>query len=160
MAEPARARQSTPLLEVKGLAFDYGGVHAVQDCGFDVADGGITALIGGNGAGKSTSVLAVSGARRARKGSIRFDGADILGLAAHEVVELGLALVPEGRLVFQHLSVHENLLVAGHCTRSRANLQQNLNHVYNGSRDCRNGASRMQARFRAGNSRCWRSDAG
>jgi branched-chain amino acid transport system ATP-binding protein len=130
MAEPARARHSTPLLEVKGLAFDYGGVQAVQDCSFDVADGGITALIGGNGAGKSTSVLAVSGARRARKGSIRFDGADILGLAAHQVVELGLALVPEGRLVFHHLSVHENLLIAGHCARSRAKLKQNLDHVY------------------------------
>jgi branched-chain amino acid transport system ATP-binding protein len=74
MPRSENAPQPVPLLEVEGLAFDYGGVQAVQDCSFDVADGGITALIGGNGAGKSTSVLAVSGARRARKGRIRFDG--------------------------------------------------------------------------------------
>ena len=129
-AGPENVPRPAPLLEVRGLAFDYNGVQAVQDCSFDVADGGITALIGGNGAGKSTSVLAVSGARRARKGRIRFDGADILGLPAHEVVERGLALVPEGWLVFQQLSVHENLLIAGHTLRSRSRLEQNLAHVY------------------------------
>ena len=130
MAGPEQLPKPAALLEVRGLAFDYGGVQAVQDCSFDVADGGITALIGGNGAGKTTSVLAVSGARRARKGRIRFDGADILGMPAHEVVERGLALVPEGRLVFQQLSVHENLLVAGHTARARNRLQQNLDQVY------------------------------
>lgn len=123
--------QPIPLLEVKELAFDYAGVQAVQNCNFSVLSGSITALIGGNGAGKTTSVLAVSGARRARKGRIRFDGDDILGLPAHEVVERGLALVPEGRLVFQQLSVHENLLIAGHTARSRARLQNNLDYVYN-----------------------------
>jgi branched-chain amino acid transport system ATP-binding protein len=130
MAGPVQASHLAPLLEVRGLAFDYGGVQAVQDCSFDVSDGGITALIGGNGAGKTTSVLSVSGARRARKGHIRFGGADILGLPAHEVVERGLALVPEGRLVFEQLSVHENLLIAGHTARSRSRLKHNLDYVY------------------------------
>jgi branched-chain amino acid transport system ATP-binding protein len=129
---PATAPQGeiTPLLDVSGLAYDYGGVAAVQDCAFSVPEGGVVALIGGNGAGKTTSVLCVAGALRPRRGTVRFDGEDITGLAAHEAVERGLALVPEGRLVFQQLTVHENLLIAGRVARARAALNRSLEHVY------------------------------
>jgi branched-chain amino acid transport system ATP-binding protein len=128
-APPSQA-ESAPLLEVSGLAYDYGGVAAVQDCSFSVPDGGVVALIGGNGAGKTTSVQCVAGALRPRRGSVRFAGEDVTGLPAHEAVERGLALVPEGRLVFQGLTVHENLLVAGRVARARAGLTRNLEHVY------------------------------
>ena len=120
----------TPLLEVSGLAYEYGGVAAVHDCAFSVPEGGVVALIGGNGAGKTTSVLCVAGALRPRRGTVRFDGEEITGLPAHEAVERGLALVPEGRLVFQHLTVHENLLIAGRVARARAELNRSLEHVF------------------------------
>jgi branched-chain amino acid transport system ATP-binding protein len=120
----------TPLLEVAGLAYEYGGVTAVRDCAFSVPEGGVVALIGGNGAGKTTSVLCVAGALRPRRGTVRFDGEDITGLPAHEAVERGLALVPEGRLVFQQLTVHDNLLIAGRVARARAELNRSLEHVF------------------------------
>lgn len=118
------------LLNVSGLAYDYRGISAVTDCSFDVPQGAIVALIGGNGAGKTTSVKTVAGALRPRKGSILFDGEDITGLPSHKVVELGLCMVPEGRLVFQQLTVRENLLISGHVRRARGHLQSNLDRVF------------------------------
>jgi branched-chain amino acid transport system ATP-binding protein len=125
-------RNSTgaPLLDVSGLAYDYAGIGAVSDCALQIPKGRIVALIGGNGAGKTTSVKMIAGALRPRRGTIRFDGQDITGLPAHRVVELGLALVPEGRLVFQQLTVRENLLLSGHVRRGRAQLQSNLDRVF------------------------------
>ena len=122
--------RSAPLLSASGLTYDYSGVAAVADCGLEIPEGHIVALIGANGAGKSTSVKMVAGALRPARGSITFAGKDITDLPAHETVELGLALVPEGRLVFQHLSVRENLLVSGHVRRARANMNANLDRVF------------------------------
>lgn len=118
------------LLKVTGLEYDYSGVTAVTDCSLELPKGEIAALIGGNGAGKSTSVKMIAGALRPRAGKIIFDGQDITGLPAHQVVELGIALVPEGRLVFQHMTVRENLLLSGHVRRARARCRQNLDHVF------------------------------
>ncbi len=123
-------RRETPLLSVTGLAYDYGGVHAVQDCSFSVPAGGVVALVGGNGAGKTTTVQCVAGTLRPRRGRVLFDGEDVTLLPAHRTVERGLALVPEGRKVFQHLSVHENLLIPGRVARARAELRRSLEHVY------------------------------
>jgi branched-chain amino acid transport system ATP-binding protein len=124
------ARRGAPLLSVSGLAYDYAGVGAVADCSFDVPKGRIVALIGGNGAGKTTSVKMIAGALKPRRGTITFDGRQIAGMPAHRAVELGLCLVPEGRLVFQHLTVRENLLIAGHVQRARGRLQENLDRVF------------------------------
>ncbi|MDF2231298.1 ABC transporter ATP-binding protein [Albimonas sp. CAU 1670] len=129
-AAQAHAAAGTPLLDVSGLAYDYGGVHAVQDCAFSAPAGRIVALIGGNGAGKTTSVQCVAGTLKPRAGKIVFDGEDVTDLPAHETVERGLALVPEGRLVFQQLTVHENLLIAGRVQRARADVSANLDKVY------------------------------
>ncbi len=122
--------EAPALLSVSGISYDYSGMNAVTDCSLSIAAGGITALIGGNGAGKTTSVKMIAGALRPRSGSITFDGVDITASPAHETVELGLALVPEGRLVFQHLTVLENLLVSGHVRRAHASLQSNLERVF------------------------------
>lgn len=118
-----------PLLEVSGLAYAYRGLNAVTDCGFTVPRGEIIALIGANGAGKTTSVKMVAGALKPRAGRVQFDGADITGAPAHRAVDLGIALVPEGRLVFQHLTVLENLQVAGDCPRGRKRRAENLDKV-------------------------------
>ena len=137
MAAPAAedvrsAPRSAPsaLLAAEGLAYAYGGVPAVTDCTLQVPDGRIVALIGTNGAGKSTSVKMIVGALKAQTGSLRFDGAEILGTPAHRSLDMGLVLVPEGRLVFQNLSVLDNLLVSGHSSRGRANLSANLERMF------------------------------
>ncbi|WP_157014685.1 ABC transporter ATP-binding protein [Mesorhizobium xinjiangense] len=118
------------LLQVSGLAYDYSGVGAVSDCSLELPRGKIAALIGGNGAGKSTSVKMIAGALRPRSGKVVLDGQDITAMPAHKTVELGIALVPEGRLVFQHLTVRENLTLSGHVRRAREKFQQNLERVF------------------------------
>ncbi len=126
----AKGSRRDPLLTVSRLAYDYAGMGAVADCSLEVPKGQIVALIGGNGAGKTTSVKMIAGALRPRRGTILFEGNDITGMPAHRVVDLGLCLVPEGRLVFQHLTVYENLLVSGHVGRARDRMQANLDRVF------------------------------
>jgi branched-chain amino acid transport system ATP-binding protein len=109
----------SPLLEVSGLACAYDGLLAVRDVSFRVGEGEVVALLGANGAGKSTTVKAIAGAMRPKSGSIRFAGAEIAGHPSHEIVRLGITLVPEGRLVFPQMTVRENLQM-GAFTRSAA----------------------------------------
>jgi branched-chain amino acid transport system ATP-binding protein len=99
----------TALLEVEELELAYGDAAACRDLAFHVDEGEIITLIGGNGAGKSTTLRAVAGAMMPRAGSIRFRGRDITRLPSHERTRLGIALVPEGRRVFPFLTVRENL---------------------------------------------------
>jgi len=115
-------------LEVRGLRYAYRGIRAVSDVSLRVGAREIVALVGANGAGKSTSVKLIAGALRPAAGSISWDGADITGLPAHRVVKRGVTLVPEGRLVFQALTVEENLRVAGQA-RGRRALRESLDHV-------------------------------
>ena len=101
------------LLEVQNVELAYGEAPACRDVSFQVAEGEIVALIGANGAGKSTTLRGVAGAMLPRKGSIRFDGAELTRMPAHERVIAGIALVPEGRRVFPALTVRENLEMGG-----------------------------------------------
>jgi branched-chain amino acid transport system ATP-binding protein len=101
------------LLEVKGVDLAYGEVPACRDVSFEVGQGEIVALIGANGAGKSTTLRGVAGAMLPRKGTILFDGHDVTRLPAHRRTLAGIALVPEGRRVFAALSVRENLEMGG-----------------------------------------------
>jgi ABC-type multidrug transport system ATPase subunit len=102
-------------LEVQGLRYSYRGIRAVSDVSLRVGTDEIVALVGANGAGKSTSVKMIAGALRPESGHISWDGADITGLPAHRVVERGMTFVPEGRLVFQALTVEENLRSRARC---------------------------------------------
>ena len=102
MAEP-------PMLSIKGIATFYGAIQALHGVDLDVARGEIVTLIGANGAGKSTLLMTICGNPRARTGSIRLDGEDIVGLQTHEIVRRGVAQVPEGRRIFPRMSVLENL---------------------------------------------------
>lgn len=116
-----------PLLELESVEVFHGDLQAVFGVSLSLAPGEALALIGANGAGKSTLLGAVTGLVPARAGAIRFDGQSIAGLPAEKIAALGIALVPEGRLLFPSLSVEENLLM-GTLTR-RAGLW-NLDTVY------------------------------
>jgi branched-chain amino acid transport system ATP-binding protein len=119
----------TALLSVQDLVYAYNGVAAVRGVSFEVGAGEVVALLGANGAGKSTTVKVIAGALAPQAGSIRFDGEAIEGRPCHVVVRRGITLVPEGRLVFPQLSVMENLNMGAH-TRSAADMTRNLDYVF------------------------------
>jgi branched-chain amino acid transport system ATP-binding protein len=101
-------------LEVSGLAFAYDGALAVRDVSLTVKQGEIVALLGANGAGKSTTVRMIAGVLEPQKGAIRFGGEALAGVPSHHVVRRGITLVPEGRLVFPQMTVMENLQLGAH----------------------------------------------
>jgi branched-chain amino acid transport system ATP-binding protein len=98
-----------PLLEIDAISVHYGAIRALHDVSMNVDAGEIVTLIGCNGAGKSTTLRAVSALRKPSSGRISFDGRDLSGLKPHEILRLGLAQVPEGRGIFPNLTVDENL---------------------------------------------------
>lgn len=102
------------MLRVEGLCAGYGAVQVLTDVSLRLQRGEIVAIVGANGAGKSTLLRTIMGSLRARRGSIRFDDADLMGMAAHRVAQRGVRLVPEGRRVFPSLSVEENILMGAY----------------------------------------------
>jgi branched-chain amino acid transport system ATP-binding protein len=108
------------LLEVKDLDVHYGGIHALKGVSFSVEEGQIVTLIGANGAGKTTTLRAISGMLQPTRGSVTFAGRLITGLAAHAIVERGLAHVPEGRGIFANLTVEDNLQLGAYLRRDPA----------------------------------------
>jgi branched-chain amino acid transport system ATP-binding protein len=121
---------ASPLLDVQDVAFAYNGAIAVDDVSFDVRPGEAVALLGSNGAGKSTTVRLVAGVLKPHRGRLIFDGADVTALPSHAVVERGVTLVPEGRLVFPRLSVIENLQMGAYARRAKPNFSANLERVF------------------------------
>lgn len=119
-----------PMLEVEGLTVRYGRLEAVRDLSFKVEFGQIVALIGANGAGKSTTLKAVIGLQRASAGQILVDGKEVGGLPAASRVAAGVALSPEGRRLFGRMSVQDNLLAGAHGVRSRAWVRRTLEEIY------------------------------
>ena len=99
------------LLEVKDLGVAYGEIEALRGVSLTIDEGAVVALLGSNGAGKSTTLRAISGLVAPRAGSILFDGKSIAGLSPRAIVKLGIAHVPEGRRVFPGLSVRENIML-------------------------------------------------
>ena len=117
------------LLSVRGLVAGYGGITAIKGIDLDVNEGEIVTLIGSNGAGKSTTLRTVSGLLRARTGSVTFQGRDIGRLPAHKIVTLGISHVPEGRGIFQTLTVLDNLQMGAY-TRRDNEVDADLEHIY------------------------------
>jgi branched-chain amino acid transport system ATP-binding protein len=105
---------SEPVLDVAGLAFAYDGALAVRDVSLTVQPGEIVALLGANGAGKSTTVRMIAGVLQPQKGAIKFAGEVLSGAPSHHVVRRGITLVPEGRLVFPQMTAMENLQLGAH----------------------------------------------
>ncbi len=116
---------SGPALELSSLRVSYGGIAAVKDVSLSVQRGEIVSLIGANGAGKSSVLKAIVQLVPHAAGSVRVLGKDVRGLASHRVVELGVALVPEGRAIFGNLSVRENLLLGAFLNRDAAAIERN-----------------------------------
>ena len=117
------------LLSVNDIHVYYGAIHAVKGVSLEVNEGEIVTLIGANGAGKSTVLNTISGLLRAKTGTIEFMGAPINTVAPNKIVQLGLAQCPEGRRVFSHMTVEENLEMGAY-TRPNSSIEGNLEHVY------------------------------
>lgn len=118
------------LLKVKDLEVSYGLIKAIKGVSFEVNQGEIVALIGANGAGKTTIMHAINGLIPAQSGSITFEDKELTKMPAHKIVSLGLTQVPEGRHVFQELTVKDNLLLGAYCRKDKAEIKKALNHVY------------------------------
>ena len=114
------------LLEIRDLCVNYGPIQAVRGVNMDVEEGSIVALLGANGAGKTTTLRTISGVIKPASGSVRFDGSEIGGRRANRVARLGINMSPEGRLIFNELSVAENLRAGAYCIRSRAEMERNM----------------------------------
>ena len=117
------------LLEVNNINVYYGAIHAIKGISFSVDEGEIVTLIGANGAGKSTTLHTVSGLLRSKTGDITFDGKPIGHMAPHLIVKEGLAHVPEGRRIFQQMTVEENLEM-GAFTQPNSTVEPGLEQVY------------------------------
>ena len=117
------------LLKIEDLHVYYGSIHAIKGISFEVNEGEIVTLIGANGAGKSTTLNTVAGLLKPRSGSIQFEGKSILSTPASKVVSLGMALCPEGRRVFQQMSVRENLEMGGY-TRPASEIESSMENVF------------------------------
>ena len=117
------------LLEVKGLKAFYGQTQVLFDLGFDIAEGGITTLLGANGAGKTTTLRAICNMVRT-EGTIRFAGQDIVGKPTEEIVRQRIAHVPEGRGTFTTLTVDENLRIAAYTRRDKQGIEQERERVF------------------------------
>ncbi len=121
--------QAKSLLKVDDIHVYYGSIHAIKGISFEVREGEIVTLIGANGAGKSTTLNTVSGLLRPRSGMITFEGKSVVGIGASKVVGLGMALCPEGRRVFQQMTVRENLEMGGY-SRPNDEIPASLEDVF------------------------------
>ncbi len=130
VAAPApEANGQTPLLEINDLHVFYGNIEALKGISMTVSKGEIVTLIGSNGAGKSTTLRAISGTHKPRSGSVKLEGREIHHLPAHEIVGLGVAHSPEGRKVFSRMSVFENLQM-GAFSRRGEKIDDDVARVY------------------------------
>ncbi|MDI7246198.1 MAG: ABC transporter ATP-binding protein [Bacillota bacterium] len=117
------------MLKLRDLHVYYGGIHALKGISMDVPEGAIITLIGANGAGKSTTLRAITGLVKARRGSIELKGKNITGRPSHYIVRSGVAMVPEGRKIFRNLTVRENLMMGAYPRQDNAGIQQDLEWV-------------------------------
>ena len=118
------------LLEVKDLEVYYGVIRALKGISFEVNEGEIVTLIGANGAGKTTTMQSVIGLIPARGGHITFDGQDITKTPCHKIVHLGMSQVPEGRRVFQELTVYENLMMGAFSQKNSGTFKEDIERIY------------------------------
>ena len=118
------------MLKVTDLKVHYGGIEALKGISFDVRQGQIVTLIGANGAGKSTTLRAISGLVKPSEGSINFMGRDITSLNSQKIVAEGIALVPEGRRVFANLTVKENLKIGAYLRKDKDEIEEGIKDIY------------------------------
>ena len=118
------------MLEIHNLAVNYGAIAALHGISLRVERGTIVTLIGGNGAGKTTTLRTVSGLLRPQRGEILYEGRNIANQRPHEIVQLGISHVPEGRMVFANLTVLENLRMGAYLQRNQQAIRQEMDYVF------------------------------
>lgn len=118
------------MLHIENLQVYYGAINAIKGISFDVEQGEIIALIGANGAGKTTILNTISGLVPAKSGSITFNGTELTKTPAHKIVSMGMAHVPEGRRIFQELTVYENLMLGAFTRKDKAEIENTLEEVF------------------------------
>ncbi|CAI8795437.1 ABC transporter ATP-binding protein [Pseudomonas chlororaphis] len=121
---------SEPLLKIDGLQVRYGAIEAVKSLDLRIAEGERVTLIGANGAGKTSSLKALTGLLPAARGQIHFAGRPVLGLAPHELLRQGIAMVPEGRGIFARMTVLENLQAGAFLRRDRAQVNREIRQLF------------------------------
>jgi branched-chain amino acid transport system ATP-binding protein len=119
-----------PMLDVHNVHTYYGNIHALKGISITVEEGEIVTLIGGNGAGKSTTLKTISGLMRPREGYVSLNGEDLIAYKAHEIVGKGIVQVPEGRQVFGALTVMENLEMGAYSRNDRAAIREDIERVF------------------------------
>lgn len=117
------------MLKVSNLSVSYGGIHAVKEISFEVPEGKIVTLIGSNGAGKTSTLRAISGLLKV-KGSITLNNQELIGRQANKIVEAGIVMSPEGRRVFADFTVEENLLMGAYTRNDTPGIQSDMEFVY------------------------------
>jgi branched-chain amino acid transport system ATP-binding protein len=118
------------MLSVRNLSVNYGAISALRDLSLEVKQGDIVTLIGANGAGKTTTLRAISGLLKPRSGEIHYEGRNIAALPAHKIVQLGLSHVPEGRMVFANLTVHDNLMMGAYLQKDKQIIAAEMKRVF------------------------------
>ncbi len=118
------------MLEVKNLEVYYGVICALKGISFEVNEGEIVTLIGANGAGKTTTMQSVVGLIPPKAGSVTFEGKDIFKMPCHKIVHLGMTQVPEGRRIFQELTVYENLLMGAYSVKDQSGFKKDIDAIY------------------------------
>ena len=118
------------MLKIENLHVKYGAIHAVKGIDLEVKEGEIVTLIGANGAGKSSTLKAISGLEKAAEGSITFNGQPLNKLSARNIMKLGISHVPEGRRIFAGLTVLENLEMGAYLRKDKAGIKEDLKKVY------------------------------
>ena len=118
------------LLEVKGLQVYYGVIQALKGIDFEVNEGEIVTLIGANGAGKTTTMQSIMSLIPSRAGTVIYDGRDISRMPCHKIVDMGMTQVPEGRRIFQELTVYENLLMGAYSQHDKTKIKADIEEIY------------------------------
>ena len=143
------------MLKVEGLNAGYGSVNILWDIGFEVKDGEIVAILGSNGAGKTTMVRTITGMVKASSGKVEFNGEDLSGKSSRVILDSGIVQVPEGRQLFTEMTVLENLELGAFIRRPRRILQRIWKSAITGSPSCASAQSRLPALCPAASSRWW-----
>src|ERR1041385_1474624 len=119
-----------PMLEVENIHSYYGNIHALKGVSLTVEKGEIVTLIGGNGAGKSTTLRTITGTLKPREGAVRLEGEDLFPFKPHEIVYKGMSMVPEGRRIFSRLTVTENLEMGSYSRKDKQEVTSNLERAF------------------------------
>jgi branched-chain amino acid transport system ATP-binding protein len=125
-----RRRAEARMLKLEGVSASYGSVPAISDVAIEIGAGEAVGLLGANGAGKSTTLRAISGQVKLTKGSLTFDGIDLTSMPPYRIPELGIAHVPEGRQVFPEMTVQENLEIGAYVPKAKADRAKTMQLVY------------------------------